>query len=810
MRPLPLWPEHLLQDFRYAARQLRKAPGFAVTATLTIAIGIGACTALFSIVNGVLLRPLRFTEPERIVSLTETRPPDRTIPPAPGVYLDWVEQCTGFAEIAANSGRGYLTRFDGRVASISGQAITANFLKVLGVEPLLGRSFLPEECAPGKEHVALLSYGAWQTRFGGRPDILNQTILLNDQPFTIVGVLPDRNLVFNGAVFTPFVFPPAVRNDYGSHGGFGVLARLKPGLSLAQAQADLDLVCRRIAQAHPDLNAAAGARATPLLETLTAQVRSQLFVLLGAVGFVLLIACVNVASLLLARANARQREIAVRAALGASRSRIVRQFLAESLLLCALGGVLGTLIAYGSMGAIARFVSAYVPRKEEIGVDGTVLALGLGLVLVAGLVVGLLPALQFTRGDLAEPLKDAGRGSSAGRKRQRLRAGLVVVEIALAMMLLAGTGLLARSLAALQRADQGFNSSQVYTARLGIGGAKYNSGAKVLAFYDELLARASTLPDVSAVALANGLPSIGVSGLLFHVVGAPAVPVKEEPATQDFVVSPDYFKAMGIPLLRGRGFTDRDRQGSPRVVLINEELARRHFPGVDPIGRQLMIMTMADTPDVDREIVGVVGNVRPYGPQSELGPQVYEPLAQLPQGGLNLIVKAKGPAPALPAAFGDLLRTLDPDLPPRDLRPYDNAIAGSWFRQRFSMILFTLFSGIALALAAIGIYGVMSYAVGQRTQEIGIRMALGAKARDVEALVFNSGARIVALGLGLGLAGTLAFARVLRSLLFNTSAADPVNLLVVGGVLALVAAIACAVPARRATKVDPMVALRSE
>jgi putative ABC transport system permease protein len=462
------------------------------------------------------------------------------------------------------------------------------------------------------------------------------------------------------------------------------------------------------------------------------------------------------------------------------------------------------------MGAIARFVSAYVPRKEEIGLDGTVLAVMLGLVLLAGVVVGLLPALQFTRGDLADPLKDGGRGASGGRKRQRLRAALVATEIALAMMLLAGTGLLARSLSALQRADQGFSSSDVYSARVGVGGARYNSRDKVLAFYTELVERVGALPDVAGVALSNALPSMGVPGLLFHVVGAPEVPVKDEPHTNQFVVSPGYFRAMGIPLLQGRDFTAQDRRDKPRVVIINQELARRHFPGQNPIGRQLMIMTMADTPDVNREIVGVVGDIHPYGPQSDIGPQVYEPFAQLTPGGVNLIVKARGLAPGLPAAVGDVVRAMDSDLPQRDLRPYDLAVAGAWFRQRFSMILFTIFSSVALVLAAIGIYGVMSYAVSQRTQEIGIRMALGAARADVLALVFGSGARIVAIGVLLGTAGSLAFARVLQTLLFKTSPSDPLTLVAVALLLALVALLACWLPARRATKVDPIVALRAE
>jgi putative ABC transport system permease protein len=430
--------------------------------------------------------------------------------------------------------------------------------------------------------------------------------------------------------------------------------------------------------------------------------------------------------------------------------------------------------------------------------------------LLAGLAVGLMPALQFTRGDLADSLKDAGRGSSAGRQRRRLHGALVALEIALALMLLAGTGLLARSLSALQRADQGFDPRHVYTVGLGVSGNNYNTGEKARAFFDALVERVAALPDVAAVALANGMPTFGVRGLLFHVVGTPEVPVKDAPHTQAYIVSPDYFPALGIPLVRGRNFTAQDRTGAPRVVIVNQELARRYFPGVDPVGQRLMIMTMADTPDAIREIVGVVGDTRPFGPQSALQSQVYEPIAQHALTFQTLVVKTRGAAPALPATVGDVLKALEPDLPFRSLRSYETALEGSWFRQRFSMILFTVFSAIALVLAAIGIYGVMNYAVTQRTQEIGIRMALGAKARDVVALVFGSGARIVTLGVALGLLGAVVFARVLRTLLYNTSPADPLTLGAVALLLALVAFLACWFPARRATKVDPLVALRSE
>lgn len=807
-----VWADQLMQDLRYAVRQLFQARGFAVTAILTIALGIGSCTALFSLVNSVLLRPLHFPESERIVTIVETRPPSRqTVGPAPAAYLDWVAQTTSFIDLAASAWRTYNVRLSGQMMNVSGQAVTANFFTVLKVEPVLGRNFRPEEQLAGQDRVALLSYSGWQTHFGGREDVLGQTILLHDNPYTIIGVVPDRNLVWSAFVFTPLSFSDAARADYGSHGSLGTVGRLKPGITLEQAQRDLDRVSGQIAQAHPESNQGHGALVEPLLDALTSNVRLQLILLLSAVGLVLLIAGVNVACLLLARATARQREIAVRAALGASRWRIMRQFLVESLLVSVAGGVLGVMAAYASLGAMARFAGTYVPRADTIALDGRVLAVTLGLMILTGCGVGLIPALQFTRGDLADPLKDAGRGSSDGRRRQRLRTVLVAVELALATMLLAGTGLLARSLMGMQRADQGFDPREVYHTNVEMGGKRAGSAQQVMAFVDAVTTRVGALPGVQAVALANGLPGLGQTGLRFKIDGTPDLPVRDMLHTSDVTVTPDFFKVMGIPLLRGRGFTAQDTLGSPRVIVVNQEMVRRHFPNTDPIGQRLMILTLADKPDAVREIVGVVGDIRGSGPQSKIGPQVYEPRAQVPySGGMTMIIKAEGASAGLNTAVGTAIRSMGSDLPYRDLRPYQLLVANSWSRQRFTLILFALFSGLALLLAAIGIYGVMNYAVAQRTQEIGIRMALGARARDVLAMIFRGGARIVVIGLLLGIAGTVAFARVLRSLLFNVSELDPVNLGVVALLLAAVALVACLLPARRAAKVDPIIALRAE
>jgi predicted permease len=807
-RGLPVL-ETVFQDLRYGMRLLRKNPGFATTAILTVAIGIGSCTVLFSMVNGVLLRPLRFRDPEQIVAISETKPNRQILLVTPAAYLDWVKQASVFAHLAALDVHSYATRLDGRAANVVGMEVTANYFSVLGIQPFRGRGFLADEGLPGKNHVVVLSYRSWQNQFGGRDDIIHQSIMLGDQPYTIVGVVPDIKLWGASALFTPLTFSAVNRGDYGSH-GLTCIGRLKPGITLRQAQAEMDVVSDHIARAHPDSNLGHGARVASLLDYMTGDVRLQLLVLLCAVGFLLLIACVNVASLLVARANSRQREIAVRSALGASRGRIMRQFLSESLMLAVGGGALGVLLAYASMGAVSHFASRYLPRTQEISLDGTVLGMTVALMLVVGLGVGLVPVFQCSRADLAEPLKDSGRGTSSGRKPQRLRSLLVTAEIALAMMLLVGTGLLARSLMAMRQADQGFKTSDIYISGLSLAGKKYDSPQKIMAFVNDVIERVTALPDVHEIAFADDMPMVSGRGLLFSVADASEVPVRDLPVTASTFVTPDYFHAMSIPLVRGRGFMPQDTADAPRVVIINQELARRYFPGINPIGRRLMIYTMADKPDVVREIVGVVGNVRPWGPQSEIASQVYEPLAQHPHGDVALMLKAQGAAPALPAAVNDIVLSLDPDLPVLSLTRYDATVATAWFRQRFSMILFMLFSGIALVLAAVGIYGVMAYSVTQRTQEIGIRMALGAQVGDVLRLVFAGGAKIVTVGVLMGAAGSLAFARVLQSLLFNTSPSDPLTLLLVGMLLTCVACVACWLPARRAVKVDPMVALRQE
>ncbi|HEY4249030.1 MAG TPA: ABC transporter permease [Lacunisphaera sp.] len=805
-----VWLEKIWLDVRHAARVLRKSPGFSVTAILTVSIGIGACTALFTIINGVLLRPLPFDQPDRVVMITETRSGNVETQVSPAVYLDWVKQTSVFEGLAILSGRSYNSRLPGPGEKIRAQCVTANYFSVLGVQAFLGRTFRSDEEVEGRNRVVVLSYSFWQSHFGGRDDVLNETLQLDDEAYTIVGVMPDKNLVWNPRIFTPRISFTEDREDYGSH-NFVCIGRLKPGVSLDVAQHELDVVSSRIAQTHPETNRDRGAHLVPLLSSLVGNVRVQLLTLLGAVGFLLLIAGTNVAGLMLTRASSRAHEIAVRIALGAGQGRIVRQILCESLLIAVMGGVLGTMMAYGSLGPLVRFAGHHVPRTDQIQLDGSVLAASIGLVLLTGLCAGLLAAVQSMRENMIEPLRNVTIGRFSGRRRQRARTVLVIFEIALTLTLLTGAGLLTRSLLSLQRADQGFSSKNVYIAQFDLGGGlKYNAPEKISTFARDAIARVSALPGVDSAALTTGQPMIGFEGLLFEVVGAPEVPVASMPVTFDSAVTPDYFKVMGIPLMQGRGFNAQEVAGAPRAVIISEELARRHFPAVDPIGQRIRIMTMANKPDVPREIVGVVGDVNPSGPQSEIIPQVYEPLAQRPQSTLALVVRVKNSALGLPVAVSNAIHGIDPNLPFPNVRSYEVNMANAWARQQFSLVIFAFFSGAALLLAGVGIYGTTAYSVEQRTREIGIRMALGARPASVLRLVLGFGINIAWGGLFFGGFCSLVLGRILRSLLFNISPADPVTLLITAAFLAIVTLFASWLPARRAAKVDPVIALRAE
>jgi len=797
----------MLSDLRFALRQLIKAPGFTVVAILTLALGIGACTAIFSVVNSVLLRPLAYAAPERLVVIRETKLPQfPQFSVAPGNYFDWRQQATSFTELAAGRRASYNLTGRGDPVRIAAERITVNYFPLLGVRPALGRGFRDDDVAAGQSNVAILSHGFWQRQFGGRPDILNTLVQLDGQAYLIIGVMPAN---FQRDRRTEVFTPVAYAEDNQNHGGhyIRVIGRLKDGVTFAQVRSEMNLIAESLSRQFPDSNQGWGVKLTPMLEAAVADVRPVLFSLLGAVGFLLLIACSNVANLLLARATARAKEISVRTALGASRARIVRQLLTESVVLALLGGGLGVLLAQWGMSGLLAFVPDNLPRAQEIALDGRALAFSGALALLTGIGFGLVPAFEATRLNLNETLKDGGRGSSEGG-HHRMRSALVITEVAIALVLLIGSGLLIRSFSRLQDVDPGFQAENALSADLSLPAKKYGTGPQQNAFVEQALVQLAALPGVQSAGATHVLPLSGSDYVLgFSVADRPAVEPSAQPSTNYYAVTPDYFKAMGIPLRRGRLFTPQDVAGAPRVALINEAMAKKFFPDQDPIGQRINV---TNGPETWREIVGIVGDVKQYGLDRDTTVQTYEPFAQSSFDSVTFVVRTAGPAPGLAADLRTTITAVDRDQPVASIRPLTAILASSVSRQRFAMFLFAVFSGVALLLAAIGIYGVMAYSVTQRTSEIGIRMALGAQRGDVLRLIFFQGGRLILFGLTAGLAGASLLTRFLASMLFGISAYDPLTFGAIALLIAAVASVACLIPARRATKVDPLTALRGE
>jgi putative ABC transport system permease protein len=799
----------MLSDFRFALRQLAKAPGFTAVALLTLALGIGACTAIFSVVNSVLLRPLDYPDPDRLVVLRETNLPQfPEFSVAPGNYFDWRQQSTSFEHLAAARNGSFNLTGMGEPLRVFSERITPNYFPLLGVRPALGRIFSDAEAAPGQDRVAILSHGFWQRQFGGRPDVLGTTVQLSGNAYTIIGVMPAN---FQRGRRTEVFTPVAYTDDNQNHGGhyIRVLGRLKAGVSLAQVRSEMNLIADRLGQQFPDTNKGWGIKLTPMLEAAVADVRPVLFSLLGAVGFLLLIACANVANLLLARATARAKEISIRTAMGASRSRIVRQLLTESTLLALIGGALGILVAQWGMSGLLAFVPDNLPRAQEIALDGRALGFTCALALLTGVGFGLIPAFQAARLNLNETLKEGGRGSSEGGHRQRARSALVIAEVAIALVLLVGSGLLIRSFSRLQNVDPGFQAKDALSVALSLPAKKYGTGPQQNAFAEQALAQLAALPGVQSVGATQVLPFSGSDYVFgFTIADRPPVAPSDQPSTNYYAVTPDYFKAMGIPLRRGRFFTPQDAATAPRVAIINESMAAKYFPNEDPLGKRINV---PNGPETWREIVGIVGDVKHYRLDGEPTVQTYEPFAQSPFDVMTFVVRTTGPAPGgLPASIRTAITAIDPAQPVASIRPLRALLDGSVSRQRFAMFLFAVFSGVALLLAAIGIYGVMAYSVTQRTNEIGIRMALGAQRGDVLRLVLVQGGRLIVLGLAVGLVGAALLTRFIASMLFGISAHDPLTFAAIALLIAGVAGLACLIPAARATKVDPIIALRAE
>lgn len=800
----------MLNDLRYALRQLIKAPSFTIVAIITLALGIGACTAIFSVVNTVLLRPIDYPDPDRLVVIRETNLPQfPEFSVSPPNFIDWEKQTRSYEHLAAYSGAGLNLTGEGEPQRLIGVKATAHYFDVYGVKPVLGRMLLPEEDAPGKNHVVVLSHPFWQRVLGGARDIVGRPIQLNGEPYQVVGVAPPGfGLASKVDLWTPMAFKPEdTANDARGGHYINVAGRLKPGVTVAQAKAELEVIATQLAKQYPDSNKGWGIFMMTVQDYTVRDVKPVLYTLLGAVGCVLLIACANLANLLLARATARHREISIRAALGAGRGRLVRQLLTESVVLAVCGGIAGIILARWGLDALLALAPTSLPRISEIHLDSGVLLFSLALSVVTGLVFGIAPAWLAARADVNEALKQGTRGSTEGGARGRLRSALVVIEVTFALVLLGGAGLLARSFMQLANVDPGFIPENATLLRLSLPGKKYAEKDQQTAFANSLLERMKSLPGVQAVGITHSMPLVSDYVLGFNIEGRPAIAPSDLPSLNYYAVTPDYFRAMGIRLVRGRVFTPQDDAKAPRVAIINETMARQFFPNEDPIGKRINI---TNGPDTWREIVGIVGDIKQYGVDKTTSAQGYEPFAQVPFTSLNVVLRTNGSPAALLSSLRPAVYAIDKDQPVGIIRPLEEIMSESIARQRFAMLLLTVFSSVALVIAAVGIYGVMAYNVVQRTGEFGIRMALGAQQRDVLRLVLTQGGKLIGLGLVIGLLATLAASRAMGSMLFNTSAYDPVTLTSITLLLGAVALVACFFPANRATKVNPIEALRTE
>jgi putative ABC transport system permease protein len=808
--------DHLLQDLRYGLRMLRTRPAFTSAALLALAFGIGANTAIFSVLDAVLLRPLPYKDADRLVMLwhdySQMNLPKASL--SVPSYIEYRDHMRSFESVAAGTNWSANLTGTGDPERVQGARVTANFLATVGVAPVLGRDFLPEDDRPGGDRVVLLSHGLWQRRFGSDRSIVGSTMALNGETHTIVGVLP-ANFVFFQPVdlFKPIAFTPeqASPDNHGNEFLIGV-ARLRPGVTLEQARAEMDGLEARLRQEF--YVAGWGVRMVPLLEEMTGEVRPALLVLMAAVLAVLLIACSNVANLLLARAASRRREIAVRAALGAGRWRVVRQLLTESVVLAVAGGALGVLVASWGLRVLPAAAPASMLQAilggRGIGLDGGVLVFTLGLSVLTGLVFGLAPALQASRTDLDEVLKDTGRGEGTGGRGHRLLASFVVSQVAVALVLLVTAGLLVRSFVRLQAVDAGFRADHVLTMRLTLPQGRYAEDGQVAAFYDELLRSLSRLPGARSAAAISNLPMGGDNASAsFAIEGLQVGTGEPSPHGDSHIVSHEYFATMGIPVLRGRPFEPRDGREGAKVAIIDQVLADRYWPGGDPIGRRMALYFegSAERP-AWREIVGVVGHVRKYGLDGRIKEQYYVPAPQLPRRSMFLVLRTAGDPGSVAAAARAAVRDLDADLPLFQVRTMERVVEETLVGRRFAMLLMSLFAALALLLAAVGLYGVISCSVAQRTREIGIRMALGARGGDVVRMVVRRGLALAAIGLALGLAAALAVTRLLSSLLFSVRPTDPLTFVSLAALLLAVAGVASFLPARRAARVDPIEALR--
>jgi len=795
-----------MQNLRYALRTLAKSPGFALTAILTLAVGIGASTAIFTTVDAVLLHTLPYPNAAQLVLVTKNMPQFELFKSDASAldFTDYRARSRSFSHMAALQTNSVNLTGDAEPVRVFGLRVSASLFPMLGVQPIVGRVFRREEEQPGKDRVAILGDGLWKSRFGADPHITGKQIEIDAQRFTVIGVVePVLQFIEQAQLYVPLAFTPAELDPNArGHQNTDVVARLKPGVTLDQARAEMKLVAARMTRDDlewypPDWNI----ELDPLAGQVAGELRTPLLVLLGAVGMVLLIGCVNVANLLLARATARQKEIGLRIALGAGRARIVRQLLTESLLLAAISGAAGLAIGVWVLELFVRFGSPQLLRWQTVRINGSAVLFAVAMAVLTSLVFGLAPALS------ASQLRPAHRSRSSNR----LRSLLVVSEVALSVMLLVGAGLLLRSYARLWQTNPGFAPDHLLTARISLPPLQYRDPALVRAFYSELLAGIKALPGVVSASAIDGLPfGAGAGGGDFKIAGHPWPTSQAVPDVQKRIAMPGYFQTMGIPLKQGRLFTERDNTGARRVALVDETFAKSFFPKGDAIGQFLIDARVSQTPGDISQIVGIVGGVKDRNLMNNPRPVIYHPALQAPRPFMNLAVRTAGDPLALVSAIQQRVRDLDRNLPVYKIATMEQNLSDSLMRRRFSMLLLAVLAGFALCPAAVGVYSVISYSVGQRTREIGIRMALGAQPGSVNKLILRQGLRPVVAGLAAGLLASLVAMRALASLLYGVTASDPPTLLAVSGVLLAISALASATPARRAARVDPMAALRHE
>jgi putative ABC transport system permease protein len=804
----------LLSDLRYGLRMLTKNPGFSAVAILTLALGIGANTAIFSVVDAVLLRPLPYKDPAQLVVMREKTPRVGNVSVSYPDFLDWRQQSRTFAAMAAAENVGFNLGGIAQPENIGGYAVSANFLSMLGVKPIFGRDLLPSEEEAGTAPVVLLSYRLWQSHFGSDPSVMGRVITLDGRSYTILGVLPPNfRFLDNCDVLAPigvFANKDSDLMGRGNRGDMDVVGRLATGVTFARAVAEMDTIAARLAQQYPQDDTGVGVSMVPIRDAFVGDSRQAILVLFTAVVFVLLIACVNVANLFLARGAARSKEIALRLALGAKRGRVVRQMLTESVLFAALGGGFGLVLGAWGLSGLGRILPQDSFQSKGVRIDGSVLLFAAILVVLVAVAFGLVPALQVTRPEVQETLKEGGRSSTAGAGQHRLRSALVIAETALALVLLAGAGLMMRSLYRLLQVDPGFQPESVVEMEMNLRSAQYSKDPAVRSFWQQVLDRVRVLPGVEVAALGTNIPLMDNHDRGDITIEGQPLPGPGEFPHPDFhSISTDFGRALGVPLLRGRTFTEGDNENAPLVAVVNSSLAQRFWSGQDPVGKRFLL----GHPGLDTKwvtIVGVVGDTKMYGLANPSRLEIYLPFRQETSNDMNLVVRSATDPASLVPAIRAAVTAVDKDQPVFGVETMKQLVSDSVSTRRLTLVLLGLFSALALVLAAIGIYGVMSYSVAQRTHEIGIRVAVGAQQKDVLGLVLGEGTRLALWGVGLGVAAALGLTRLLSSLLFAVSASDPLTYVGVSVALVLVALIACYVPARRALRVDPMVALRHE